>query len=513
MERKRNKKPHYYFTSIPISFPLGALPLGYHFPVPPNMKKFCDKNFCRNSTNKERLHLEETQIESDINEEMNEDSCELEEKNFSACEESKWQKSKENDIYELGRALFPMELLCQTSHQESNSRETKGISLTKPGSSEETVHEDRTKKSIPSIYDKPYIQQNKEIQAQSFSLPITSETARNNEIKCKRNKAEIAKMRSENMMIFQGVNRALIEQELSLCKHLWGNYAGSVSWEAMKGQNGHHADLACEVSNLTECMKVKAGYGEDLYDVRNFGFNHIILVGRIWNNVLDCYGRVFELDRMSDALWPLGNSLEEVATKPWTGEVAWDVDEDGVVFEWEYYTEAERTTHDFKRADDKKPGNLRESIKKSRTRTKIRYNTIKQFTVVLEKQMLPLHGTHSRSFSSFGFAIKIFQFFSATTKEVLRQKLISGYVEGGYVEGERIEGYVKDACVEGCVEGRCVIIEGCIEDGVFSTVLFSRSILLGLRRFAAGFGELLLKGSNFFDNSFGRKGSISTLQS
>ncbi|PKB96634.1 hypothetical protein RhiirA5_506893 [Rhizophagus irregularis] len=79
MERKRNKKPHYYFTFIPISFPLGALPLGYHFPVSPNMKKFCDKNFCRNSTNKERLHLEETQIESDsINEEMNEDSCELE---------------------------------------------------------------------------------------------------------------------------------------------------------------------------------------------------------------------------------------------------------------------------------------------------------------------------------------------------------------------------------------------------------------------------------------------------
>ncbi|GBC49287.2 hypothetical protein GLOIN_2v1563037 [Rhizophagus irregularis DAOM 181602=DAOM 197198] len=424
-----------------------------------------------------------------------------------------------------------MELLCQTSHQESNSRETKGISLTKPGSSEETVHEDRTKKSIPSIYDKPYIQQNKEIQAQSFSLPITSETARNNEIKCKRNKAEIAKMRSENMMIFQGVNRALIEQELSLCKHLWGNYAGSVSWEAMKGQNGHHADLYSHAIELEEIvlkylyimcqrvMNVATNSSMIIEIIASESNRHQLAKSvhqgpvKIWNNVLDCYGRVFELDRMSDALWPLGNSLEEVATKPWTGEVAWDVDEDGVVFEWEYYTEAERTTHDFKRADDKKPGNLRESIKKSRTRTKIRYNTIKQFTVVLEKQMLPLHGTHSRSFSSFGFAIKIFQFFSATTKEVLRQKLISGYVEGGYVEGERIEGYVKDACVEGCVEGRCVIIEGCIEDGVFSTVLFSRSILLGLRRFAAGFGELLLKGSNFFDNSFGRKGSISTLQS
>ncbi|CAB4428729.1 unnamed protein product [Rhizophagus irregularis] len=86
-----------------------------------------------------------------------------------------------------------MELLCQTSHQESNSQETKGISLTKPGSFEETVYEDRTKKSISSIYDKPYIQQNKEIQTQSFSLPITSETAKNNKIKCKKNKSRDSK--------------------------------------------------------------------------------------------------------------------------------------------------------------------------------------------------------------------------------------------------------------------------------------------------------------------------------
>jgi len=120
MEGKRNKKPHYYFTPIPTSFPFGALPLGYHSPVPPNMKKFCDKKFCKNPANEEgevlicghayheecfrvlglkcehcykyldksideltksynqRLHLEETQLESDINEEMDE-GCELEE--------------------------------------------------------------------------------------------------------------------------------------------------------------------------------------------------------------------------------------------------------------------------------------------------------------------------------------------------------------------------------------------------------------------------------------------------
>ncbi|CAG8467655.1 9529_t:CDS:2 [Rhizophagus irregularis] len=370
-------------------------------------------------------------------------------------EESKWQKSKENDIYELGRALFPMELLCQTSHQESNSRETKGISLTKPGSSEETVHEDRTKKSIPSIYDKPYIQQNKEIQAQSFSLPITSETARNNEIKCKRNKSGDSKDEvGEYDDISRGKscpNRARIESmqasmgklcrigvvgsdegtKWTSCRFVQPCYRigrdcteiplhnvsesheccnnSSMIIEIIASESNRH-QLAksvhqgpCEVSNLTECMKVKAGYGEDLYDVRNFGFNHIILVGKREYGItfLDCYGRVFELDRMSDALWPLGNSLEEAATKPWTGEVAWDVDEDGVVFEWEYYTEAERTTHDFKRADDKKPWKLEGVYKEIPDKNK------------------------------------------------------SGYVEGGYVEGERIEGYVKDACVEGCVEGRC----------------------------------------------------------
>ncbi|CAB4437436.1 unnamed protein product [Rhizophagus irregularis] len=213
-------------------------------------------------------------------------------------EESKWQKSKENDIYKLERALFPMELLCQTSHQESNSQETKGISLTEPGSFEETVHKDRTKKGIPSIYDKPYTQQNKEIQAQSFSLPITSETARNNEIKCKRTK--------------------------------------SGSKDEVREYDDILRDKSCP--NRARIESIQASMGK---------------LCRI-----DCYGRVFELDRMSDALWPLGNSLEEAATKPWTGEVAWDVDEDGVVFEWEYYTEAERTTHDFKRADDKKPWKL-----------------------------------------------------------------------------------------------------------------------------------------------------------
>ncbi|CAB5315871.1 unnamed protein product [Rhizophagus irregularis] len=103
------------------------------------------------------------------------------------------------------------------------------------------------------------------------------------------------------------------------------------------------------------------------------------------------------------------------------------------------------------------------------------------------------------SFSSFGFAIKIFQFFSATTKEVLRQKLISGYVEGGYVEGERIEGYVKDACVEGCVEGRCV--KDALKTVCSVLYYFLEVFYLVCGGLQQVLEELLLKGSNFFDST------------
>ncbi|CAG8727900.1 7925_t:CDS:2 [Rhizophagus irregularis] len=101
----------------------------------------------------------------------------------------------------------------------------------------------------------------------------------------------------------------------------------------------------CEVSSLTECMNAKSDYVSYFDEVKNFGFNHIILVGKREYGIifLDCYGRLFELDMMSGVLWPLGNSLEEAKTKPWTGEVAWNIGDDGSIFEFEYYTEAKQT--------------------------------------------------------------------------------------------------------------------------------------------------------------------------
>ncbi|PKY57453.1 hypothetical protein RhiirA4_411690 [Rhizophagus irregularis] len=63
---------------------------------------------------------------------------------------------------------------------------------------------------------------------------------------------------------------------------------------------------------------------------------------------------------MSGILWPLENSLKKAATKSWTGEMAWDVDKDGVIFE---YTKAKHTTHDCKCTNDKKPWKLEKVYK------------------------------------------------------------------------------------------------------------------------------------------------------
>ncbi|GBC50790.2 hypothetical protein GLOIN_2v1769806 [Rhizophagus irregularis DAOM 181602=DAOM 197198] len=100
----------------------------------------------------------------------------------------------------------------------------------------------------------------------------------------------------------------------------------------------------CEVSSL---MNTKLSYKIYFDDIQNLGFNIIILVVKREFGIifLDFYGRVFELNKMSDG--PLGNYLEEVTTKPWTGEVAWDIDDDRVIFEFKYYTETESTAYDF----------------------------------------------------------------------------------------------------------------------------------------------------------------------
>ncbi|RIA84476.1 hypothetical protein C1645_742289 [Glomus cerebriforme] len=116
----------------------------------------------------------------------------------------------------------------------------------------------------------------------------------------------------------------------------------------------------CEVSDLKDCIDANSALNDYVNEVQSYGFNHIILIGERDYGIIffDCYGRVFELDTMSDALWPLGNSLEEATTKYWTGEVAWGVEDDGTVFEFKYYG---RITED---QEDQKPQKVKKVQKK-----------------------------------------------------------------------------------------------------------------------------------------------------
>ncbi|RGB28560.1 hypothetical protein C1646_767672 [Rhizophagus diaphanus] len=90
----------------------------------------------------------------------------------------------------------------------------------------------------------------------------------------------------------------------------------------------------CEISNLN-CIKPGSNLEDYVDEVQEYGFNHIILIGEREHGIifLDCYGRLFILDTMTGVLWHLRDTLDEAVTKPWTGELAWSVDEGGTIFE------------------------------------------------------------------------------------------------------------------------------------------------------------------------------------
>ncbi|GBC01558.1 hypothetical protein RclHR1_04230003 [Rhizophagus clarus] len=64
----------------------------------------------------------------------------------------------------------------------------------------------------------------------------------------------------------------------------------------------------CEVSNL-DCIKTGSDLDFYVTVVQEYGFNYIILIGKRDFGIifLDCFGRIFILDVMSNVLWHLGN--------------------------------------------------------------------------------------------------------------------------------------------------------------------------------------------------------------
>jgi len=77
----------------------------------------------------------------------------------------------------------------------------------------------------------------------------------------------------------------------------------------------------------------------DIMDIAQCGFNHIIIIGSCYCDLLflDCYERVFRWDSMTDVLWFIGNFSKAVLEKPYGKPygVPWGVSGDGTVWELE----------------------------------------------------------------------------------------------------------------------------------------------------------------------------------
>ncbi|CAG8605173.1 19796_t:CDS:2, partial [Racocetra fulgida] len=74
-------------------------------------------------------------------------------------------------------------------------------------------------------------------------------------------------------------------------------------------------------------------------EIKQFGFNHIIIIGKRYCGMLfmDCFGRVFDWDSANDALWLLGDYFEIISKDESEeyGRIAWGILDDETVIELE----------------------------------------------------------------------------------------------------------------------------------------------------------------------------------
>ncbi|RIA90009.1 hypothetical protein C1645_738196 [Glomus cerebriforme] len=125
------------------------------------------------------------------------------------------------------------------------------------------------------------------------------------------------------------------------------------------GYKLHDKDQEDYISYIKEEL---IGYIEE---VNRYGFDHIIIIGELYYGMLflDCFGRVFNLDGMTDALWFLGNyfkAVKRVAKGLATDRVPWILRPDeGIIVEikdalFEHYTFPVEKKHKKKKSSRKK---------------------------------------------------------------------------------------------------------------------------------------------------------------
>ncbi|RHZ86863.1 hypothetical protein Glove_43g10 [Diversispora epigaea] len=92
----------------------------------------------------------------------------------------------------------------------------------------------------------------------------------------------------------------------------------------------------------------------DMLLIKEYGFNHIIIIGERPCGILflDCYNRAFDFDSITLLLWPLGTYSEEVKNESQSNP--WGVTIDKIVFEVEHYLSDEQNTFPITKRHKKK---------------------------------------------------------------------------------------------------------------------------------------------------------------
>ncbi|KAF0392179.1 hypothetical protein F8M41_010576 [Gigaspora margarita] len=113
--------------------------------------------------------------------------------------------------------------------------------------------------------------------------------------------------------------------------------------EQISESDGSRAATSLHLKLQTEDPKENSMKELQCYtkEIKQFGFNHIIIIGKRYCGMLfmDCFGRVFDWDSANDVLWLLGDYFE-ITSKDESeeyGRIAWGVLDDGTVIVLDEY--------------------------------------------------------------------------------------------------------------------------------------------------------------------------------
>ena len=138
----------------------------------------------------------------------------------------------------MGRNMPSLDVLCQSTFQESNITRVEEISCKESGTLSREDSKDGTKYNTPPSESKPHVfTRKKQVKRFMFSVSIRCGPSPPSETILKHNAVVAPASRVKTMLILQKASNIALTKEQSIyCRHPLGNCPESVPWEALRGQ-------------------------------------------------------------------------------------------------------------------------------------------------------------------------------------------------------------------------------------------------------------------------------------